>query len=242
MTNAFTKKSEEYYNGVRQEMLSYVPLGIKKVLEIGCGEGNFGALLKNERDLEVWGIEFQLDKANVAARKLDKVLCGDVAVLLKELPNGYFDAVVCNDVLEHLTDPYSALDGLKQKLTEEGVVVSSLPNIRYHRNFFDLIFGRNWDYATHGVMDVTHLRFFTINSIRTMYESLGYEIIRHEGINPTSSLRPWPLIILSLGYFSDVRYLQFATVATPVALRSDTHSLVANVQTPLPSQDERGGG
>ncbi len=206
-------KPDDYYSGVRHEMLAFLPDGITRVLEIGCGEGNFGAVVKRDRGIEVWGIEYHPEKAHVAAQNLDTVLTGDVAVLLNELPDGYFDAIVCNDVLEHLIDPYSVLDGLKRKLTEPGVVVSSLPNIRYHRNFFDLIFGRNWTYTTQGVMDFTHFRFFTINSIRSMYESCGYEILHRVGINPTSSLRPWPLIILSLGHFSDIRYLQFATVA-----------------------------
>lgn len=149
----------------------------------------------------------------MAKSKLDRVLCGDVGLLLQDLPDNYFDAVVCNDVLEHLLDPYTVLEKIKSKLTKDGVVVSSLPNIRYHRNFFDLLFGKNWDYTDHGVMDSTHLRFFTVNSIRKMYESPGYSIVCHDGINPTTSLRPWPLILISFGHFSDMRYLQFATVA-----------------------------
>lgn len=206
-------KTEDYYQGVRREMLQYVPAHAKKVLDVGCGEGNFGAVIKKERHAEVWGVEYELNRATVAATRLDKALGGDIGALLEQLPAGYFDVIICNDVLEHLTDPYTVLEGMKSKLASGGVIISSIPNIRYFRNFFDLLFRKNWDYADHGIMDFTHFRFFTINSIRKMYEDAGYEIVLHEPINPTKSIRPWPLIILSFGFFWDIRYLQFATVA-----------------------------
>lgn len=196
-------------------MLKFIPQKTKMVLEIGCGEGNFGALLKRVLGAEVWGIEYEPTQANVAAKQLDKIFCGDVMSLIDQLPDDYFDAIICNDVLEHLTDPYTVLEKAKRKLTGQGVVISSLPNIRYFRNFFDFVFRKNWDYTERGIMDFTHFRFFTVNSIRKMYENLNYDIITLEGINPTKSLKPWPVIVLTLGYFSDIKYLQFATVAKP---------------------------
>lgn len=213
MVNDIKIKKEEYYLNVRKEMVDYIPLDSKKILDIGCGEGNFGALLKSERQVEVWGVEYEKAHASVASSKLDKVLWGDIDLLLEQLPDNYFDAIICNDVLEHLLDPYKLLEKIKSKLVNGGVVISSIPNIRYFRNFFDLLFRKNWDYADEGIMDFTHFRFFTTNSIRKMYQSLGYEIISHEGINPSKSLKPWPLIILTFGQFWDIRYLQFATIA-----------------------------
>jgi SAM-dependent methyltransferase len=215
MSESLNIKLKDYYQGGRAEMLKYIPETAKKVLEIGCGEGNFGSLLKSHLGAEVWGIEYEPDQANVASKQIDKILCGDIMLLVDQLPEHYFDVIICNDVLEHLTDPYTVLKKLKTKLTTKGVVVSSLPNIRYFRNFFDLVFRRNWDYTERGIMDFTHFRFFTINSIRKMYENLDYEIMTLEGINPTKSLKPWPIIILTLGLFSDIKYLQFATVAKP---------------------------
>ncbi len=215
MSESLNLKFKDYYQGGRPEMLKFIPVTAKKILEIGCGEGNFGALLKHTLEAEVWGIEYESAQANIAATHLDKIFCGDVMLLVDQLPENYFDAIICNDVLEHLTDPYTILEKLKTKLTNEGVVISSLPNIRYFRSFFDFVFRKNWDYTERGIMDFTHFRFFTINSIRKMYENLGYEIVILEGINPTKSLKPWPLIILTFGSFSDIKYLQFATVAKP---------------------------
>ena len=208
-------KPEAYYSGDRQEMLRYIPRTAIKILEIGCGEGNFGAHLKKDLMAEVWGVEYDASHAAVAAKQLDRVFSGDVAEIVGEFPLHYFDVIVCNDVLEHLTDPYSVLEKLKSNLTAAGILVSSLPNIRYFRTFFDFVLHKNWDYTDNGIMDKTHYRFFTIKSIRKMYENLGYEVVTHEGINATKSVRPLLWNLLFLGFFSDIKYRQFATVVRP---------------------------
>jgi 2-polyprenyl-3-methyl-5-hydroxy-6-metoxy-1,4-benzoquinol methylase len=210
----FMAKPSEYYSGIRTEMLKYIPSKATKILEVGCGEGNFGAALKKE-GVEVWGIEYAPEEANIAKSKLDKVFAGDIMLHLDHLPDNYFDVIVCNDVLEHLIDPYIVLEKFKNKLTTAGIIVSSIPNIRFFRTFYDFVFNKNWDYTDNGIMDKTHYRFFTINSIRKMYEGLGYEIVSHEGINATRSIKPLLWNIILLGAFGDIKYRQFATVATP---------------------------
>jgi SAM-dependent methyltransferase len=205
-------KPEKYFTGNRPEMLKYVPIASKRILEIGCGEGNFGAYFKKNYGAEVWGVEYEVREAEIAAKQLDKAFSGDVAGIADQLPDNYFDAIVCNDVLEHLIDPYAVLEKFKSKLTDTGVIISSLPNIRYFRTFFDFVFHKNWDYTDNGIMDKTHYRFFTIRSIRKMYEALGYEVLIHEGINATRSIRPLLWNFFLLGTFSDIKYLQFATV------------------------------
>jgi 2-polyprenyl-3-methyl-5-hydroxy-6-metoxy-1,4-benzoquinol methylase len=206
-------KPDYYFKVVRQEMLPFVPKDAKVILEIGCGDGNFGKMLLNNGSKEVWGVEYEQGQGELAEKKLTKVLIGDIAEQLANLPNHYFDAVVCNDVLEHLIDPYTVISKLKDKLKKNGVVISSIPNIRYFRNLFDYFFNKNWDYTDYGIMDKTHFRFFTYKSIRKMYENSGYEIVRMEGINPTKSIRPFIWNIFLLGSFWDIKFLQFATVA-----------------------------
>ncbi len=207
-------KPEDYYTLSRPEMMKYIPREAKVILEVGCGQGNFAYALKHQRtESEVWGIELAEDEAAEAAKRLDHVLSGSVESQIPKLPDHHFEVVIFNDVLEHLLDPYEVLRLLKTKLKPGGVVVSSIPNIRYFRNLFDFVWRKNWDYTDNGIMDKTHFRFFTIKSIRKMYEGQGYKVLQHEGINATRSIRPLLLNMLFLGRFSDIKYLQFATVA-----------------------------
>ena len=94
-----------------------------------------------------------------------------------------------------------------------GFQYETIYNIRYFRNLFDYFFNKNWDYTDSGIMDKTHFRFFTYKSIRKMFESNGYEVVKMEGINPTKSIRPLIWNIFLLGSFWDIRFLQFATIA-----------------------------
>ena len=149
-----------------------------------------------------------------AAKKiLDKVFIGPCENFIEELPANYFDVIYCNDVLEHLVDPYTVLGTLRQKLTKNGVVISSIPNIRYHDAFKKIILQKKFEYEGHGIFDKTHMRFFTKSSIANMYRAQGYEILSHEGINRTRSLKPYLYNIPFFFTAMDMFYLQFATVA-----------------------------
>ena len=179
----------------------------------------FGRALREKRDAEVWGIELIRSVASTARQNLDQVLCGDVLSQLAEVPKGSFDCVICNDVLEHLVDPYQVLTAIKELLTKDGVVVCSIPNIRYFRNLFDFVIRGQWRYEEAGIMDKTHLRFFTKNSIAETFKSLGYRIVRLQGINPTPSWRVATLNFITGGFLDDTRYRQFACVAQPIERR-----------------------
>jgi len=210
----YENKPQGYYDNVREEMLKYLPETAKKILDIGCGNGAFSSLVKEKNNAEVWGIELMEEEAKVAVTVLDKVLVGNCEKHIEGLPEQYFDVIYLNDVLEHLVDPYSVLEILKSKLAPNGVVISSIPNVRFFRTFSKVLFAKDWKYEGHGVMDKTHLRFFTGKSIRRMYEELGYTISTHEGINVTKSIKPILFNILFLFTQMDVRYVQYATVAS----------------------------
>lgn len=210
----YNNKPDSYYSKMRLEMLKYLPKDSLKILEIGCGNGCFGEYLKKENNREVWGIELMPDEGKEAEKILDRVFIGKCEDFINELPDNYFDAIYCNDVLEHLFDPYSLLKDLKSKLSNKGVVISSIPNIRYHNQFKMFLFNKDWKYQDHGIMDFTHMRFFTGKSIRRMYEEAGYIVKAHEGINKTKSLKPYLLNILFLFTQWDIFYLQYATVAS----------------------------
>jgi len=210
----YQNKPSGYYDNVRKEMLKYLPANAKKVMDVGCGNGAFASLVKQKNEAEVWGIELMEQEAKVAQTVLDKVFIGNCEKHIDDLPQNYFDVIYFNDVLEHLADPYSVLDILKSKLSPNGVIISSLPNVRFYRAFYKVVFLKDWKYDEYGIMDRTHLRFFTGKSIRRMYEELGYDILIHEGINITKSLKPILFNILMLFTQMDIRIHQYATVAT----------------------------
>src|SRR3989344_2104623 len=165
----FSVKPDWYYGLYRTEMIKFVPKTAKKILDVGCSSGLFGIQLKKTLDAEVWGIELDKKSAKIASKSLNKVLCGDVSEIIKNLPDSYFDIIVFNDVLEHLIDPYGVLLKMKKKLSPEGLIVCSLPNIRYIVALKRLILDKQWKYDDSGVLDKTHLRFFTLKSIKDMF-------------------------------------------------------------------------
>ena len=185
------------------------------MLDVGCSSGTFAAQFKRTLQAEVWGVEYDSGAASLAKKELDRVLVGDICLIMDELPNGYFECITFNDVLEHLVDPYLVLTKMKDKLATNGIIVCSIPNIRHVYALKTLLFKKQWKYEENGIFDRTHLRFFTQKSIVDMFNSLDYKILKMQGINGSSSWKFALFNILSLGYFSDTKYMQFACVVTP---------------------------
>lgn len=213
--NDLSIKPENYYAQSRPEMIEFIPKDAKIILDIGCGEGLFGEQLKKKLKAEVWGIEINEKAGAIAQTKIDKVYIGDISQLIDKLPDKFFDCIVFNDILEHLIDPFNILLRIKNKLTSNGVVVSSIPNVRYFFILIDLLVKKQWRYEDAGILDKTHLRFFTFKSIVEMFNSLGYEIKIIKGINPIKSWKFTLLNFFLFGFLSDTKYLQFACVAKP---------------------------
>ncbi len=200
--------ADEYYSKLRPEMADLLPKEARTVIDIGCGAGRFAASLKSS-EREVWGVEINREEGQKALQLLDRVLIGDIRQVLTELPNQYFDAIYFNDVLEHMVDPYSLLQDIQAKLSENGVILVSLPNVRYIRNLFQLLVKKDWAYVDHGVLDRTHLRFFTLKSAQEVFKNAGLKVETWHGIEPS---RKWYLPVLNaltLGYFTDTKYLQY---------------------------------
>jgi 2-polyprenyl-3-methyl-5-hydroxy-6-metoxy-1,4-benzoquinol methylase len=208
----YQNKKGKYYINQRSEMLEFFPLNSKKVLDVGCGQGAFAKQIKDLYQTETWGIEYMESHAKEAQKVLDKVFIGECEKFIDDLPDNYFDVIYFNDVLEHLFDPYMVLERMKQKLNDKGRIVSSLPNIRYHGALKMFILKKDWKYQNSGVMDHTHVRFFTKKSIERMYKDLGFNIITHKGINRTKSLKPYLYNLLLCFTASDIFFVQYATV------------------------------
>ena len=209
-------KDKSYYGHVRPEMLQFVPSTAKKIIEIGCGEANFSNQLIKD-NIEVWGVEPNIEAAKVASNKLLKVLTGTIGETIFNLPEDYFDVIILNDVIEHLIYQEEDLKKLKPKLNKGGILVCSIPNVRYSKNIFNLIFKRDWKYTESGILDNTHFRFFTKKSINRMFKECGFTIQTIKGVNRTKSFLYYPFAVIFNIFllFSqlDMFYMQYAIVS-----------------------------
>jgi len=208
-------KPSGYFNNTREDMLKYIPKKVTRTLEFGCGCGNFSALVKEKLGAEVWGVEIETNVAKQAGSLLDTVITADAHEALSQIPDGHFDCIIMFDIIEHLIDPYSLLEKLKAKLTVDGCIVLSVPNIRYYSKFIDFVVHGNWDYRDHGILDRTHLRFFTYKSIQKVIQQLKFNIVQIQGIHPTSSTTYKLLNAMFWNAFEDVKYKQFAIKIKP---------------------------
>jgi len=204
------EKDRAYYQSGRVEMLGFVPNNVKNTLEFGCSNGKFSEALKQNFNTESWGVDMDSQAIENAKKVLDKAILGEAMEVLKELPKNYFDCVVCNDFLEHIPNPTEFLVALKPYVKQPAYLVCSLPNVRYWKNLKELIFEKDWRYRDDGILDNTHLRFFTKKSIFRFLDESGLKLDVIKGINPTKSLRFQIPNILTFGVHSDMKYLQFA--------------------------------
>jgi GT2 family glycosyltransferase/2-polyprenyl-3-methyl-5-hydroxy-6-metoxy-1,4-benzoquinol methylase len=164
-----------YYRNERHEIAALVPAGARRVLDVGCAAGGLGRLLKSRARCEVVGIESHAGAAEAARHHLDQVLVMDLDAA-ESLPfeAGAFDCVVCADVLEHLRDPERALRLLRRYLAPEGTLVASIPNVRHASVLVPLLVAGRFEYQAEGILDRTHLRFFTLAEIVAMVERTGF--------------------------------------------------------------------
>ncbi len=153
-----------------------------RVLDVGCAIGILGKRLREEKGCVVVGIEADIGMAEEARKNLDEVIVADLDA---QIPHnlGTFDVIVCADVLEHLKNPLTVLRGLTPHLSPSGFVLVSVPNIAFVKTRFDLVLGR-FDYnPQRGIMDETHLRFFTMKTLREFLQKTDLEIDFIRGYN-----------------------------------------------------------
>lgn len=165
--NMHTGTIGQYYLNERPEVISLIPRVAQKILDVGCSAGKLGARLKSERPfVEIAGIELNPEAAKIATDHLDKVVVSDIEQT-GSLPfdKSYFDSIIFADVLEHLRNPEAVLRNMRSLLKDDGCIICSVPNVRHQSVLLDLLVKGQWEYTDEGIMDRTHLRFFTLNSI-----------------------------------------------------------------------------
>ncbi|WP_342576279.1 glycosyltransferase [Paenibacillus sp. FSL M8-0142] len=166
----------DYSQFIRNDIVTVIdsdPMDPIKVLEIGCACG--GTLLKIKsiyKNSSLYGIELNKASAQIASLIAD-VRNDDIESNCLSYPEDYFDYIIFGDVLEHLHDPWGVLERVKKHLKFNGKIIASIPNVMHHSVIDSLLRG-SWDYTKSGILDQTHIRFFTLDGIRKMMFQAGY--------------------------------------------------------------------
>lgn len=173
LLDQMNRKVPDYYSCSRPDVQEMVSVTSRRILDVGCAAGRLGAELKKRQQAEVWGVEYVADAAALAADELDRVITGSIEDALSQLPDGYFDTIICADVLEHLVNPWQVLLDLRSKLSDAGELVASIPNVRHWSVVRALLEG-HWQYCDAGILDRTHLRFFTLEGVVQLFDVAGF--------------------------------------------------------------------
>ncbi|BCW99043.1 MAG: hypothetical protein KatS3mg024_1870 [Armatimonadota bacterium] len=149
-----------------------------RVLEVGCATGYFTRYLSQEMGCRVTAVEINPSAAEQAAPFAERMIVGDITdPAVWNQAGQRFDSIIFADVLEHLADPGAVLKRCLPALTEGGGVVASIPNVAYYKIRKELLLGR-WDYTDSGIMDDSHLRFFTRKTVMALFRASGYTVDR----------------------------------------------------------------
>lgn len=166
-------EQNKIYSDINLGILRNAPTG-KKILDVGCGSGILGADLKKLGNY-VYGIDISDEELAMARNRLNEVKKIDLArVGDLSIPKD-FDLILFADILEHLADPLAALAKLKNHLKDDGEVIISLPNVACWNMRLGLLFGQ-FNYKDYGLLDATHLRFFTKKSAKRLVRDAGFKI------------------------------------------------------------------
>jgi 2-polyprenyl-3-methyl-5-hydroxy-6-metoxy-1,4-benzoquinol methylase len=168
--------SDQYYSSKRTDVASLIPQNSRRVLDVGCGFGSLGRMLRARVECEVYGIEVNPAANQHLQGVYAQFWIGNVERMVLPVEPEYFDCVVFADVLEHLTDPWATLARYSTYVRRGGYVVASIPNVRNLGLLYNLVVKGRWRYEQSGLLDRTHLRFFTRNEIVDLFAQSGLEI------------------------------------------------------------------
>lgn len=174
----YDEKKDTYFSIVRWNIINLIPEGDHRILEIGCGSGATLKVLKETgKAKEICGIEINKNLSKQLSQDLDRYVIGDVESIDIPFEENYFDYILYGDVLEHLISPEKVLNKYKKVLKDDGIVIASIPNIKYFSILLNLILFDKFEYANSGILDKSHLRFFTKKEIKKMFEKENLKIV-----------------------------------------------------------------
>lgn len=190
-------QSFDYPDAPRKDLHRLFAGAPKMVLDIGCGSGAVGLGIKQSFDsVVVWGCELDARAATLATTRLDRVITEPMrqwpAQEVKALAD--FDTVLLLDVLEHMYNPWAEMQFLAQHIHPHAQVIVSLPNVG-HKSVMNALAQGDWPYASVGILDITHLRFFTEKNMLALFEQTGFEVMDKQYLTyrPVQQIEQFPV-------------------------------------------------
>jgi 2-polyprenyl-3-methyl-5-hydroxy-6-metoxy-1,4-benzoquinol methylase len=205
-----------YHRQPRPEVVEQIePRGLR-ILDVGCAAGEMGALMLEQGAREVVGLEVHPEAVAEAKTRLTAVHPVDLEDPFElPYPDGHFDRMAFADVLEHLRDPAALLVRLERYLAPDGVIVCSIPNIRHESVLVPLLVHGRFPYVDEGILDRTHLRFFTAVEIAALLDEAGFSLLAGSvRVNRTVAspfLEPMADLVRRVGG-DEARYREEATI------------------------------
>jgi len=212
----YRKKTDDYFSNARKHIEPLLAGPVERVLEVGCGAGATLQWLKQTGYCKsTYGIEITEAWAEAARLHADRVVVGDAEKLIDTAFAGVqFDLILCLDVLEHMVDPWHFVDQLPHLLTPGGRIVFSIPNVRNLRVVLPLVFCGRWRYEETGILDRTHLRFFSRQSALDLATTEALRVDRWCRTKPPRWSKLGVLDTLTLGLLRDFVAVQYLIAST----------------------------
>lgn len=217
VNDIYNNKPFYYFDTIRKDLLNLIPTKCMNgnLLEIGAGKGNTLIYAKKHHYAsKVYGIDIStIDNSYQSSPEIEKFIIGDIEQIDLNFNNKLFDVILCGDVLEHLTNPFYVVQKLKPHLSDKGVIIASIPNIREWTTMRKIFFSGDFRYEDIGILDRTHLRFFCKKNIEELFSKNDMKILQlTSNLNYTGYKRKI-LNVLTFNIFEEFLTTQYYIVA-----------------------------
>ena len=216
----YKDKQQTYFTNIRHDLINFAhPHPDNRILEVGAGGGDTLITIKKKGlAREVVGIELnKVEGSNQGDPSIDRFIFGNIESMEIDLPENYFDIILCGDVLEHLIDPWKTIEKLQRHLRKGGKLIASIPNIRHYRALYEIFVKGQFSYTEFGLFDKTHLRFFCKKDMMSIVSTLQLKpdsiisIFKHLPPSRINTINK-----LTFGLFEEFLTLQYLVSATKV--------------------------
>ena len=197
----YINKNDNYFSLERQIFKNAVSESNLKILDIGCGTGILGAFFKKNQNCKVSGVEINESAYKQALLNLDEVIKGNFELIELPFDKSSFDVVIMGDVLEHLIHTINSINKILFYLKDDGKILITVPNIRHWKFVLKLLFLDSWKYESSGILDYTHMRFFTKKSLTMLFNDNNINVHLSERVIQKKSISFY-INIFTLGFFS----------------------------------------